>query len=461
MKFKKVLLVLGLLIATIIFFLPVPAELGIAGKNAFVVFVISLTLWITNIIPLAMTSLLGMALIPLFGVLDINKSFSLFGNKAIFFILGALIIAAGIQKTGLGLRIAYKVIMFFGGGAKKLIAGIMITSAFLSCIMPEHAVAALLFPIIIQIARSLKLKPLESNMGKALFLAMAWGAVIGGITTYLGGARNLFAVDILEKNYHLSIGFFEWIKMSLPIPIIILTITYYIIIFRFKPEIDSSKVVQKDLEQILNKKGELTIPEKKLIFVLIMVISSWLFLSRAINISISSLLGGVVLFILDIVNWNDIAERINWGVILMYGGAIVVASSLSLSGAAGWLSEVIFSNLSINPFLFVALISLSTIMLTEGISNVAAVAIILPLTFSWGNIMEINPVIITLSVALSGGLAFCLPMGTPPNAIAYSAGYYSISDVVKIGIILNIISWLVIMLISKFYWPLIGVDWYI
>src|SRR6056297_1612988 len=99
MKFKKVLLVLGLIIAGIIFFLPPPAELGVAGKNAFVVFVISLTLWITNIIPLAITSLLGMALIPLFGVLDINKSFSLFGNKAIFFILGALIIAAGIQKT--------------------------------------------------------------------------------------------------------------------------------------------------------------------------------------------------------------------------------------------------------------------------------------------------------------------------------------------------------------------------
>ena len=459
MYYKRIMVITGIIIALIIFLLPTPTGLTEEGKNSFAIFVISLTLWVTNVIPLAMTSLLGMALIPLFGVLDIDKSFSLFGNKAIFFILGALIISAGIQKTGLGVRFAYKIISRFNGHPRNLIAGVLITSAFLSCIMPEHAVAALLFPIVIQLARSLDLKPMESNLGKALFLSMAWGAVVGGITTYLGGARNLLAVDILEKNHDMTIGFFEWIKMSFPIPLLILIITYFLIVKAYQPEIENCRAARNKLEKEILGKGPLNNDEKKLILVLAVVIFLWLFFSHRINIAITSVLGGVTIFVLDIVDWNDIVNYINWGVILMYGGAIVIASSLSLTGGAQWLSETVFSNLSFGPFVFILIISLVTKLLTEGISNVAAVAIILPLTFSWGATMNINPVLITLSVALSGGLAFCLPMGTPPNAIAFSAGYYRISDVLTVGIILNIISWLIVILVSRFYWPIIGINW--
>ncbi|ACL70977.1 SLC13 family permease [Halothermothrix orenii] len=458
MRLKRIIVVCGLIISLFLLLIPPPAGLTVSGKNAFAIFIISLTLWVTNIIPLAMTSLLGMALIPLLGVMDVEESFSLFGNKAIFFILGALILAAGIQKTGLGVRIAYRILLFFDGSANNLIGGILTTAALLSCIMPEHAVAALLFPIVIQISRSLNLKPMESQLGKALFLSLAWGAVIGGITTYLGGARNLLAVDILQKNYHISIGFVNWILMALPIPIIILILAYFTITYFFKPEITDSVEAKKKLEKIMGNQGQLSKSEKKLIAVLIMVILMWLLLSSRVDIAITALLGGVAIFVLDIVKWKDIVDYVNWGVIFMYGGAIVVASSLSITGAAAWLSSTIFSSISVSPFIFIAVITLVTKLLTEGISNVAAVAIILPLAFSWGEISQINPIATTLAVALSGGLAFCLPMGTPPNAIAFSAGYYRISDVLKVGVILNIISWVVVLLISKFYWPLLGIN---
>lgn len=458
MKFKYILIVSGIILSLIILFLPLPPGLSIEGKRAFAVFILSLTLWVTNIIPLAITSLLGMALIPLLNIMDINKSFSLFGNKAIFFILGALIMAAGLQKTGLGTRIAYNILLRFDGHSNKLVAGILLTAAILSCIMPEHAVAALLFPIVIQLARSLELKPLESNLGKALFLSLAWGAVIGGITTYLGGARNLLAVDILGKNYGLSIGFFDWIILALPIPVIILFISYFIIINSFKPEIEMSGAAREKLKEFVETGGRLSRAEKKLIIILLIVIGLWLFYSRVINIAVTSILGAVAIFITGIVNWNDIEDYVNWGVVLMYGGAIVIASSLTITGAAAWLSESIFSKLSINPLLYIALISAVTKLLTEGISNVAAVAIILPLAFSWGETVAMNPVVVTLIVALSGGLAFCLPMGTPPNAIAFSAGFYRIGDVIKVGLLLNVVSWIVVLLISRYYWPLLGIN---
>jgi solute carrier family 13 (sodium-dependent dicarboxylate transporter), member 2/3/5 len=146
----------------------------------------------------------------------------------------------------------------------------------------------------------------------------------------------------------------------------------------------------------------------------------------------------------------------SWGVILMYGGAIVVATSLAESGATIWMAESIVKHLPLSGFIFIVLIALLTKGITEGISNVAAVAIILPVAFSTGSIIGVNPVATTLLVALSGGLAFCLPMGTPPNAIAFSSGYYSISEVVKVGIYLNIISIIVITLVALFYWPLVG-----
>lgn len=453
---KKIIVLIGIISFITLLIIPSGAGLSLAAKNSFAVFILCLTLWVSNFIPLSITSLLGLALIPLLGVMDVEHTFSLFGNKAIFFILGALILAAGIYQTGLGSRISFKILKAFGHSPKKLLIGILFTSAFLSCIMPEHAVAALLFPIILEIASSLELEPLESNYGKMLFLVMAWGAIAGGITTFLGGARNLLAVGLLEKRYGITIGFFQWIKYSWPIPVLILTFICILIIKFVKIDLDSVSAARKKLAKERIEAGKPSKKEKKLIVVLVLVLFSWLFLSRIIDIAITSLLGAVLTFVIGIVEWKDIEQYINWGVILMYGGAIVVATSLVETGATEWLSKVVFSNLELPVFLLMAFLAIFTMMLTEGVSNVAAVAIVLPLAFSIGDIYAINPIIITLSVALPGGLAFTLPMGSPPNAIAFSSGYYRVDDAVKFGLLLMFVSWLSYIIVANFYWPLLG-----
>jgi sodium-dependent dicarboxylate transporter 2/3/5 len=457
-KIKKLIVILGLILFLALLIIPTPEGLSLAAKNSIALFVLCLSLWVSNVIPLAITSLLGIVLIPLLNILEVEESFALFGNKAIFFILGALILASGIYKTGLGSRIAFTLLRRFGQGPRKLLIGILLTSAALSCIMPEHAVAALLLPIVLEIATSLDLAPLQSNYSKLLFLSMAWGAIVGGITTFLGGARNLLAVGLLEKNYGISIGFFEWIKYSWPIPTLIL-IVISVMIYKFiEIDIDSIQAAQDKLKKKMIEAGAMSVKEKKLSLVLILVVSSWLFLSKRIDIAIISILGAVLTFVIQVVEWKDIEEYINWGVILMYGGAIAVATSLVRTGATDWLSGAVFSHLELSPFVFLIFLAIFTMALTEGISNVAAVAIILPLAYSIGDIYQINPIIITLSVALPGGLAFSLPMGSPPNAIAFSSGYYRISDVVKFGVILMMVSWLVYILVAKFYWPLIGLE---
>lgn len=457
--FRKVIVVLGIILFLTLVLVPTPEGLTRAGQNSFAVFILCLTLWISNVIPLSITSLLGIALIPLLGVLGLEQTFALFGNKAIFFILGALILAAGIYQTGLGSRISFALLQYFGQGPKRLLVSILFTSAFLSCIMPEHAVAALLFPIILEIATSLELEPLQSNYGKLLFLVMAWGAIAGGITTFLGGARNLLAVGLLEKNYAgLSIGFFEWIKYSWMIPAIILTVIYFMITKYFEIDIESISAAHQKLAKEMKEKGSISDEEKRLAVVLVLVVLSWLLLSKWIDIAIISVLGAVASFVVGVVEWQDIEDYINWGVILMYGGAIVVATSLVKTGATEWLSQAVFANLDLSPRLFLGFLAIFTMMLTEGVSNVAAVAIVLPLAYSIGDIYGINPIIITLSVALPGGLAFTLPMGSPPNAIAFSSGFYRVKDVVKYGLFLMFISWLAYLIVSNFYWPLLGLE---
>ena len=410
--FKEIIKYTGIILFTILLVMPTMAGLNPAGQRALAVFVLVLTLWVSHVLPLSVTSLLGIALLPLLNVMSIEYTFSLFGSKAIFFILGALILASGLYQTGLGSRLAFKIISFSGKSPLKLLYGILFTAAFLSLIMPEHAVAALLFPIVLEIAVSLDLKRLESNYGKLLFLTMAWGTVIGGITTYLGGARNLLAVGLLEKHYGISIGFFEWIKYSWPLPFLLL-IVFAVIIAKFA-EIDIDDT-SRSLEKLKSKseaKGSFSKAEKKLILILAAVVFSWLFLSNLINIAVTALLGGVLVVAFNVVGWQEVEAYVNWGVILMYGGAVVVASSLVETGVTDWMAARFFSQLELAPFLFIVLLAVFTSILTEGVSNVASVAVIMPVAYSAAEAYSLNPILLSLSVALSGGLAFLLGNST-------------------------------------------------
>jgi sodium-dependent dicarboxylate transporter 2/3/5 len=458
---KKISKYTGIIFFLILLLMPTMSGLTPAGQRALAVFVLVLSFWLTHVLPLSVTSLLGIALLPLLNVMSIEYTFSLFGSKAIFFILGALILASGLYQTGLGSRLAFKIISFSGSSPLKLLYGILFSASFLSLIMPEHAVAALLFPIVLEIAVSLELKPLESNYGKLLFLTMAWGTVIGGITTYLGGARNLLAVGLLEKHYGISIGFFEWIKYSWPLSFSLIII-FAVIISKFASiDIQDTSRSLKKLKAKSEAKGSLSGAEKRLIFILAAVIFSWLFFSNFINIAVTALLGGVLIVAFKVISWKEVEEYVNWGVILMYGGAIVVASSLVETGVTDWIAARFFSQLELAPFLFIFLLAVFTSILTEGVSNIASVAVILPLGFSAAEAYSLNPVLLTLTVALSGGLAFLLPMGTPPNAIAFSSGYFEIKDALKWGLLLKIVGWLIYILVAWLYWPLIGLEIFI
>ncbi|MFW6131298.1 MAG: SLC13 family permease [Candidatus Aminicenantaceae bacterium] len=435
-----------------------PEGLSQQGQRAIAIFILCLILWVTDVIPLAITSLLAITLLPLLGVMDTKAAFSLFGNEAVFFILGAFILAAALMKTGLSTRLA----LFFLTRIKKtpqsLLLGVLLSSAFLSLWMPAHVVAALMFPIVLEIARTLSLKTKESSYGKALFLSLAWGAVIGGVGTFLGGARNPLAIGMLWEEYQIRIGFLDWMIAVIPIVIIMLIIAYLVIRIFFKIDIQNITSAEEKLNNKINQLGKISLQEKSVAIIMIITIISWITISGKVGLANIAILSAVSIFIFRVVPWKEIEQYVNWGIILMYGGAIALGTALDSTKAAEWLAHNALSSVELSPFAFIIIITLVSKFLTEGISNAATVAILLPLGFALANSYNINPVIIVFSVAVPAGLAFSLPMGTPPNAICYASGYYKISDLIKAGIILNIISWAVFLIMVKIYWPLVGIN---
>jgi len=355
-------------------------------------------------------------------------------------------------RTGLARRIALNFLKIFRDDFLKTLRGVFLIAFILSLFMPEHATAAILLPVVLEITHILSIKR-GSREGKLLFLSLAWGAVIGGIGTMLGGARAPLAVGMLYETFGIKMSFIKWSLFALPVALAVGGIA---ILFQ-------TIFVRKADEKItLNKLPEQKFPplkreEKYVIIVYLITLFLWVFLNKYIPLSLSALIGAILLFATRTVKWKDAQDYVNWGVIIMYGGAIALGTSLVKSGAATWFASSIISFTGNNPFLILALLSLFSIFLTEFMSNTAAVALLLPIGFGISQSFSITPIAVTLAITIPGGLAFMLPVGTPPNAIAYSAGYYSIKDSVKYGVLLNISSWFILLLFIKFLWPLLGV----
>ncbi|MDH4100269.1 MAG: DASS family sodium-coupled anion symporter [Nitrospirota bacterium] len=433
-----------------------PAGLTEAGLKTIGVFVVCLFLWVTGLIPLSITSLLAMVMIPLLGIMESKKVYSLFGNEAVFFILGAFILAAAMMKSGLSSRMALLVLRRCGGTPTKLLLGVYLFPAFLSFWMSEHAVAAMMFPIVLEIAKALGLKPMQSGYAKSLFLASAWGCIIGGVATFLGGARNPLAIGILKESTGSDIDFFEWMVAVVPVVLILLAIGFVVILKWFPRDIvDTGKAAE-----VLDKKNEhlgaFSLNEKMIGGIMVLAIVFWILEGKRLGLANIAIIAVTLLFVFRLIRWKDVEEYVNWGILLMYGGAIALGAALASTGAAEWAANATIGRWATSPMALVLLFSALSILLTEAMSNAAIIAILMPVGISLSAKMGMDPKIITMAIAMPSGLAYCLPISTPATAIAYSSGFFRMKDLVVPGVIMGVVSWVVFNLMIRIYWPLIG-----
>ncbi len=452
-------LLAGLLLLTVIAYnLTPPAGLSAAGYHSLVLFAVTIVLWVSGLLPIAVTALLSMVMLPLAGILPAKQTYALFGNEAVFFILGAFILAAAMTGTGLSARLARSMLARFGRTPRKLAVTVYLLAAGLSFCMSEHAVAAMLFPVVFEITDSLELKQGKSSYARLLFMSIAWGCIIGGIATFLGGARAPLAVQLLNENSGLGFSFMEWTLAAVTIVAPLLVIGY-LLLERFFP------IDIKDVEgglRLLNRKrleiGRLSVNEIITAIVMALTIASWMLFGRQLGLASIALLATAVLFAFRVVSWEKIEEYVNWGIILMYGGSIALASALEKTGAALWIVKKGLGIVSPEPFVVIAVISFVAIILTECISHAAVVAILMPIGLGLAQGLAIDPKIMTLAIALPAGLAYCLPMGTPATAIVYGSGHLSSREIIIPGAMIMTISWLLFLASVRFVWPLIGLN---
>lgn len=446
-----VVLVVGILIR-----LSPPDGLSVEGYRSLVLFGGTIFFWVSGLLPIAVTALLSMVMLPLLGIMDAKKTYSMFGNEAVFFILGAFILAAAMTGTGISTRLARAMLAKFGRTPKSLALTVFLLSAFLSFVMSEHAVAAMLFPVITEISVALNLEKGKSRYGQLLFMSMAWGCIIGGIATFLGGARAPLAVGLLKESTGLHFSFIEWSSAACLIVFPLLFIGYLVLVKFFPPDILDVEVGRKFLNSKRLETGKMGYDEMLTALVMVATIVCWMWLGEKTGLAAIAILGAAALFTFKVVTWQKIEEYVNWGIILMYGGTIALASAMEKTGAAVWLVNKGLGNTEHSPLAIIAVISLVAIILTECISHAAVVAILMPVGMGLCHSTGMDPKVMTLSIALPAGLAYCLPMGTPATAIAYASGFLKSRDIIVSGCVIMFISWLLFMASVLFVWPLIG-----
>ena len=453
---RPVTLVAGVVAFVVIRALPTPEGLAPAGQHALAVFAICLVYWVTGALPLMVTSLLAMVLLPLSGVLSAKETYALFGNEAVFFILGAFLLAAALMRCGLSTRLALGILRRFGRTPRTLLLAFFLMNAFLAFFMSEHAVAAMTFPITIEIATVLGLRRRQSSYGRALFIAMAWGTQIGGIATLLGGGRAPLALGMLREASGEGFTFFQWTLAAWPLVAILLVAGWLLISWSCPIDVDSVGAADAVIREKAMALGRPSLREKTIAMVMLATWAAWRVGGEEFGLATIALSAVVVLFLFDLLRWTDIEQHVNWGVLLMYGGAIALGSALDRTGAAQWIASVTVRRWATSPLEVVAILSAAGIVLTEAMSHSAVVALLMPVALGIAKSYGIDPRLMAPVVALPSGLAFTLPVGTPGNAIAYSSGFLSLRKMLLPGSAMVVVAWAAFNLVVRWYWPLIG-----
>ena len=431
--------------------------------------------WITEAIPIAVTSLLPILLFPLTGGLDIKSTSASFGHKYIFLYAGGFIIAIAIEKWNLHKRIALNIINAIGTDISYIILGFMVATAFLSMWISNTATSVMMLPIGMAIITQLNNNTQNNRndsliFGKALMLSIAYSASIGGIATLVGTPPNLVLAGVVSEIYNVEITFSKWMVFGLPISMMMLFISWqYLIKFAFKLGDKKFPGGRQEIRQQLVALGNITFEEKLVLTVFSLTAIAWIsrsfLLSKiipGIDDTIIAISGAMILFLLPsrvrkegIITWEE-AVKLPWGILLLFGGGLALAEGFKTSGLAVWIASQMTLLEGVTIILVLLILVAAVNFLTEITSNLATTSMLLPILAPMALSMNVHPYTLLIAATVAASCAFMLPVATPPNAVVFGSGYLRIPDMVKAGIWMNILS---ILLITAIIYTLLPLFW--
>lgn len=469
---KQIALVLGPVLFIFMELLGRPASLS---QEAYHVLAATLWIaiwWIFEAVPIAVTALLPIVLFPFTGALDIASTTESFGHKYIFLYLGGFMIAIAIERWNLHRRIALKIISIIGSDVSRIVLGFMVATGFLSMWISNTATSVMMLPIGMALVSQFKDtavdKKLGEDFGKVLMLAIAYSASIGGFATLIGTPPNLVLAGILEELYQYKISFMQWMTFGLPTSIILIFICWkYLTSYSFKFQNRKLPGGREEIKRQLNELGKISHEEKLVAIIFGLTALSWIcrsFIEKlipGIDDTSIAIIFGVLLFVVPakgnkraLLTWEE-AVKLPWGVILLFGGGLALAKGFSKTGLAEWIALHLSQLNGVSLLLLILVLVASVNFLTEITSNLATTAMLLPVLAPMALSFDLHPLMIMVSVTIAASCAFMLPVATPPNAVVFGSGYLRIPDMVRSGVIMNVISIVLITIVTFFILPLI------
>ena len=445
---------------------PQPEEISINAWRVAAVGSLMAILWATEAIPLFVTALLPLIFFPLFGISSFSEAAMPFSNKNIFLFLGGFILALSIQKSNLHERIALGILRFSGKDGSSLIAGFMGVSAFLSMWMMNTSTTLMLLPIGISVATiASNQNPESDNNGfaTALMLGIAYAATIGGMTTLIGTAPNAVFASFIEQNYNVKISFIDWLCIGLPLALIMLPATWFLLTkIIFNTSFSSNDEAMNLIKQRYENLGIITIPEKRVLIIFCLTAFSWISREGLQNIPglenlsdhVIAVIASVSLFLIPngikgekLMNWET-AKNVPWNLLILFGGGLSLANAVSYSGLSVWLGGNLEPLGSLGLIILVLASVGLIIFLTELTSNLATTSVFLPVIAAMAIGLGESPLVLTASITLAASCAFMLPVATPPNLIVYGSNLFKVNQMIKAGFALNILGLILVTLIA-------------
>ncbi len=447
------------LVTAVIYLLPLPQPLSVGeelitlttqGKAALAALAFVIILWLTEALPFPVTALAGLLLAYIFGLAGFDDIVGYgFGSSVVIFFIGVLTLSSGLTRSGLTDRFTSIIIARTGFQSRKIVFAFMAMGALLSMWIVNMSVAAILLPMAVTILRRVGHKPLESNFGRALLIAVAWGPAIGGIMTPVGNGANIVALGYLRELAGIPINFLTWMVVGVPAALLILPPAYLILVRVFPPEPISAEDAPADGKLKTVPPG-LAPSEWKALAIFILAVLLWLgdpLLQHLGGISIpieAVALGAAVAFFLpgmNVLTWNEARDDIDWGGIILIAAGLSLGMIIFETGAARWLALLAFSPLgTMTAFLRIFL----AVLIVEGLkvffsSNTVTGVILIPMVIALAGTFGINPWYLAGPVSIATSMAFILVTSSPTNVIPYAAGYFSIKDFARAGIFLTLL----------------------
>lgn len=424
--------------------------------------------WATEAVPVSVTALLPIVVFDPLGIASIRDAAAPYAHPTIYLFLGGFILALALERWNLHRRIALSILDKTGTDGRRLIGGFMLVCALLSMWMTNTSTTMMLLPIVLSIVAVIRDNVTDlsdkdrENFQIAMLLGLAYSASIGGLATLIGTPPNALLAGFMAENYGLELSFARWMLVGVPVSAVMLPIAWFILTrYLYPVNVPASQAVDDHLRKLREQLGPITTPERRVAIIFVTVVASWMFrkpVTEWLGISGVSDAGivmtaALLLFLLpsgkkssaQLMTWQDMT-RLPWGVLILFGGGLSLAMAVSDSGLALWLGQQLAPlNAWGTAVLVVASVAL-VIFLTELTSNLATTATLLPVMGAIAIQAGLPPMVLVVPVTIAASCAFMLPVATPPNAIVFSTGKLSIPQMVKAGIVLNIIGIIIVSL---------------